>query len=436
MKIAVIGGGSSYTPELIEGLILRSKILPITEVAMVDVPEGQEKLNIIYDLTLRMFKKANLPVKVTATLNRREALEGCSYVITQLRVGRMEARAKDEGIPLKYNHLGQETTGAGGFAKALRTIPVVLSIARDMEELCPDAWLINFTNPSGIVTEAVRTHSSIRCIGLCNAPTGLYRGLSRHLNVGMDDLYIQYIGLNHLSWAKKIFVKGEDKTDELFGDEKFVEYVSHMLSSQPGAKELISILKMIPSYYYNYFYFEKQAVEKEIESVKNGTGTRANQVMAVEKELFELYKQPELQEKPAQLSQRGGAYYSDAALSLIESIHTNDGRMHIVNVMNQGAISDLPYDGVIETNCLVNSAGAHPIASGKLPEGVAAIIKAVKTYEQLTVKAAVTGCRQTALLALLSNPLIHGADNALHLLNDLLDAHKAYLPKFFPEEGK
>ena len=434
MKIAIIGGGSSYTPELIEGLILRSKTLPVTEVALVDVAEGADKLEIILALSIRMFEKANLPVKVTATLNRREALKGCSYVMSQFRVGRMEARAKDESIPLKYNHLGQETTGAGGFANALRTVPVAISIAKDMEELCPDAWMINFTNPSGIVTEAVRTHSSIRCIGLCNAPIGVHKGLTKYLNINKDDLYIQYIGLNHLSWVSKIYIKGVDKTEELYKDDSFVSYVASMLSPLPGAKELISILKMIPSYYYSYFYFERQAVEKEIESVKNGKGTRATQVMEVEKQLFELYAQPELNEKPEQLSKRGGAFYSDAALSLVESIHTNDSKMHIVNVLNHGAIPDLPYDGVIETNCYVNGTGAHPIASGNLPAGVASIIKAVKIYEQLTVKAAVTGCRDTALLALLSNPLIHGADNALNILNDMLEGHKAYLPQFFPEE--
>lgn len=436
MKMAIIGSGSSYTPELIEGLILRAKTLPVTELAMVDVPEGADKMEIIRALTVRMFEKANLPVRVTATFDCREALKDCSYVITQFRVGRMEARAKDEAIPLKYNHLGQETTGPGGFANALRAIPVALSVAKDMEELCPDAWLINFANPSGIVTEAINNYSSIRCIGLCNAPMGLQRGLAKYFNIDEKDLYVEYIGLNHLSWAKRIFIKGTDKTEELYKDEAFLKYAASMLSPLPGAKELISILKMIPSYYYNYFYFERQAVEKELESVKNGLGTRADQVMAVEKELFELYKNPDLKEKPAQLSQRGGALYSEAALSLIESIHTNDGRMHIVNVKNNGAIHDLPCDAVIETNCLVNSSGAHPVASGRLPEGVAAITKAVKAYEQLTVKAAVTGCKDTALLALLSNPLVHGADNALNMLNDFLEAHKPYLPQFYSEEEK
>lgn len=434
MKIAIIGGGSSYTPELVEGLILRTKTLPVTEIVLVDVPEGAEKLDIIHGLTIRMLEKANVPVKVSATLDRRQALEGCSYVITQIRVGLMKARAKDESIPLKYNHLGQETTGAGGFAKALRTIPVILSIARDMEEFCPDAWLINFTNPSGIVTEAVLKHSSIRCIGLCNAPIGLLRGLSRHLNVDQDDLYVQYIGLNHLSWANRIFIKGRDVTDELFSDDNFVQYAANMLSGHPGARELIATLKAIPSYYCNYFYYERQAIEKELESVKNGEGTRATKVIAVEDELFEIYARPELNEKPAQLSQRGGALYSEAALSLVESIHTNNNKMHIVNVQNKGAIPDLPYDAVIETNCLVNSTGAHPLASGNLPAGISALTKAVKTYEQLTIQAAVAGCRKTALLALLSNPLVHGADNALNILNDLLEAHKAYLPQFFKGE--
>lgn len=434
MKVAIIGGGSSYTPELIEGFILRRDSLPVKDLVLVDIEEGQEKLDIIYELSKRMLEKAGSKIKLTKTLDRDQALKGASYVLTQLRVGRIEARAKDESIPLKYQRLGQETTGAGGFAKALRTIPVILSIAKDMERLCPDAWLINFTNPSGMVTEAVLKNSKIRSIGLCNAPIGLQRGLADQLKIDPKDLYVEYVGLNHLSWTKRIFVKGRDVTEELFSKDDFVEYVAGIIGGHKGAKELVAALKTIPSYYCSYFFFEDQAIQKDLDNIKEGKGTRADQVMALEEDLFKLYASPDLDEKPEQLSKRGGALYSEAALSLIESIHNNDGKMHIVNVMNKGAITGLPHDGVIETNCIVNKSGAHPIASGQLPRGSSALTKAVKAYEQLTIEAAIDGCRQTALLALVSNPLIHGADKALDILNDLLKAHKPYLPQFYSKE--
>jgi 6-phospho-beta-glucosidase len=433
MKIAIIGGGSSYTPELIEGLILRRDLLPISHVALVDVPAGEEKLRTIRDLTCRMFEKANLPVQVTAGYDRREALKDCSYVITQFRVGRLEARAKDESIPLKYNTLGQETTGPGGFAKALRTIPVILDIARDMEALCPDAWLVNFTNPSGIITEAVLKHTAIRSIGLCNAPINMYRNLVSKLQLTEEAVSIRYVGLNHLSWISRIYVHGQDKTNALFSDPDFASYAASLMGGQTGNQEIARIMKLIPSYYLNYFYNDRISVEKERKAIQEGKGTRADQVMAVEKELFELYANPDLKEKPAQLSQRGGALYSEAALSLIQSLHNNEGKMHIVNVMNQGAISDLPGDCVVETNCLVDKTGARPIASGPLPSCVASLTKTVKDYEQLTIQAAVTGCRDTAYLALLNHPLVHSAADALHLLHALLDAHQAYLPQFFKE---
>lgn len=431
LKLVIIGGGSSYTPELMEGIIERQSILNTSEVVLVDIAGGKEKLHIIKELTERMVGKCGFDIKISATMDRREALAGADYVITQFRVGGLEARSYDEKIPLRYNTVGQETTGPGGFAKALRTVPVILEIAEEMEELCPDAWLINFTNPSGIVTEAVNTYSSIRCIGLCNVPINMERHLSEQLNVPADRLYCEFVGLNHLSWITKVYVDGVNKTDALFEEALFKENVMKNIPSVNGSREVVNILKLIPSPYLDYYFFEKEMVREEQESLNNGKGTRADKVKEVEKELFELYKDPALNVKPAQLSERGGSLYSEAALSLIQSIHTNDGRIHVLNVRNNGAISDLTEDSVIETNCIVNKSGARPVAAGKLPEAVRSLVISVKQYEKYTIQAAVNGDRAAGFKALLNHPLVHGADTAQALLEEIIEANKTYLPNFF-----
>jgi len=431
LKFVIIGGGSSYTPELIEGLIDRYSVLKASEVVLVDIEEGKEKLHIIKELSERMVKRSGVNIKITATMNRREALAGAAFVITQLRVGGLDARSSDEKIPLKYHTVGQETTGPGGFAKALRTVPVILAIAREMENVCPDAWLINFTNPSGIVTEAVNTYSSIRCIGLCNVPINMERHLAELLNTPVEKVYCEFVGLNHLSWIKMVYVDGIDITEELFKQPIFQESILKNIPSVKGSRELINVLKLIPSPYLDYYYFEKAMVEEELESMSKGKGTRADKVKEVEKELFKIYANPELNEKPAQLSERGGSLYSEAALSLIDSLYNNRSHVHVVNIVNRGAISDLSEESVIETNCIVNRSGAHPIASGRLPEAVRSLVISVKEYEKFTVKAAVNGDREAAFKALLNHPLVHGADVAQALLEEILEANKKYLPNFF-----
>ncbi len=431
LKFVIIGGGSSYTPELIEGLIERHCTLKASEVVLVDIPEGAEKLHIIKELSERMVKRSGIDMKISAVVDRRQALAGADYVITQFRVGGLDARSSDEKIPLKYDTVGQETTGPGGFAKALRTVPVILEIARDMEELCPDAWLINFANPSGILTEAVNNHTSIKCIGLCNVPINMERYVAEQLRTSVERIYCEFVGLNHLSWIKKIYVDGMDKTDALFKQPLFQESILKNIPAVKGSRELINILKLIPSPYLDYYYFEKEMVREEKEALEKGLGTRADKVKQVEKELFDIYKDPGLNIKPQQLSERGGSLYSEAALSLIESIHNDRGAIHVVNVSNKGAISDLSEDSVIETNCIVNKSGAHPIASGRLPQVIRSLVIAVKQYEKYTITAAVNGDREAAFKALLNHPLVHGADVAQQLLDELLEANKKFLPIFF-----
>ncbi len=429
LKIAVIGGGSSYTPELIEGIIDRLNVLPVKEIVLVDIVDGEKNLEIITKLAIRMVEKSPAKLTVTSTFNLNSALRNCSFVITQFRVGGLKARALDEKIPLSLNMIGQETTGAGGFAKALRTIPVVLDIAKRMERICPEAWLINFTNPAGILTEAVLNNSNINCLGLCNVPLNMERDLANRLFASGDDLYCKFVGLNHLSWIKQVFVKGEDRTPAIFnkiGKEKRGSIVAN-ISEIEGADKLIKSLKLLPSPYLNYYYFEKRMLKKEKQAISEGKGTRAEQVMKIEKTLFKIYSDPELAKKPVQLSERGGSLYSEAALSLIESLYADSGKTHVVNLLNNGAIKDLPDNVVVETNCVVSRSGAKLVTSESLPLSIRGLVQSVKAYEQLTIQAAITKSKEIAFVALLNNPLVHDANNAQILLERFLEAHKKYL---------
>lgn len=429
MKIAVIGGGSSYTPELMEGIINHKDSLPVTEVVLIDIPEGEEKGSINTAFAKRMVEKAGLPISVRYTLDRREGLKDASFVIAQIRVGGLDAREKDERIPLKYDVIGQETTGPGGFFKALRTIPVMLSICRDMEEVCKDAWLINFTNPSGIITEAILKNTKVKCIGLCNVSINMRYDAAERLSVSPDELDCRFIGLNHLSVMNHAYYQGKDRILDAVNVENKESVVKNIKKDEEMdavARELGCLL----SPYMQYFYTEKEALRHEKLEAIGLTGTRAAQVKEVEKNLFECYKDVNLREKPAALAKRGGARYSMAAICLIDSIYNDTNDVQVVDVFNNGIIPQLPDDVVIEVNCRIGRNGAAPLASD-VPSSVLGLIEQVKAYEEFTIEAAITGDRNKALIALLNNPLVHDVRDAKGVLNELLEAHKAYLPAFF-----
>lgn len=429
MKIAVIGGGSSYTPELMEGIINHKDSLPVTEVVLIDIPEGEEKVSINTAFAKRMAEKAGLPISVRYTLDRREGLKDASFVIAQIRVGGLDAREKDERIPLKYDVIGQETTGPGGFFKALRTIPVMLSICHDMEEVCKDAWLINFTNPSGIITEAILKNTKVKCIGLCNVSINMRYDAAERLSVSPDELDCRFIGLNHLSVMNHAYYQGKDRILDAVSvenTESVVKNIQKDAEMDAVAKELGCLL----SPYMQYFYTEKEALQHEKMEAIGLTGTRAAQVKEVEKNLFECYKDVNLREKPAALAKRGGARYSMAAICLIDSIYNDTNDVQVVDVFNNGIIPQLPDDVVIEVNCRIGRNGAAPLASD-VPASVLGLISQVKAYEEYTIEAAITGDRNKALIALLNNPLIHDVRDARGILNELLEAHRAYLPAFF-----
>ena len=430
MKITVIGGGSSYTPELIEGIILRSNQLKVDKIVLVDIESGKEKLEIVGSLAKRMVKKSGLPIKIELTLDRVSAITNADFVLTQLRVGGLDARASDERIPLKYNVIGQETVGPGGFMKALRTIPVILTICKEIEEHSNNAWLINFTNPAGMVTEAVHKYTSVKVIGLCNVPINMKQMTANILEVDRKDLNMSFSGLNHLVYATKVVVNGQDKMDTLIsriGEGQNMNMKN--IHDAPWEKSFLKALGALPCPYHRYYYMMDEMLIEEKEAAEKW-GTRAEQVKVIERELFKTYENPTLDVKPRELEERGGALYSEAAISLITSIVTNDHAIHTVNVVNNGAISQLPDDAVVEISCVVNSDGAKPIQVGKLPPELNGLIQQVKAFEQLTIEAAVTGKKKKALLALVASPFVPSSKVAKELLHDLLEANQGYLPQF------
>jgi 6-phospho-beta-glucosidase len=433
IKIVTIGGGSSYTPELVEGFIKRYDSLPVRELWLVDIEAGKEKLEIVGNLAKRMVEKAGLPINIHLTLDRREALKDADFVTTQLRVGLLEARAKDERIPIKHGVVGQETNGPGGLFKALRTIPVILDIAKDMEELCPYAWLLNFTNPAGMVTEAVLRHTNIqKVIGLCNVPIGMKMGIANALEVDASRLHIDFAGLNHMVYGLNVYLDGVSIMDDVIeklasGD---ANYTMRNISDMGYDSEFIKGLRILPCPYHRYYYKTKNILEEEKEHAKEGK-TRAEVVQQIENELFEIYKDPDLKEKPKQLEGRGGAFYSDAACSLIDSIYNDRRDIQPVNVRNNGAIAGIPADSAVEVNCVITKDGPKPMTVGELPIAVNGLVQAIKSFERVSIEAAITGDYNTALLALTINPLVPSDEVARVILDEMLEAHKEYLPQFF-----
>ncbi len=413
LNIAVIGGGSTYTPELIEGFIIHRDTLPVRRLVLMDI--SPERLEIVGGLTKRMLEGTD--IELVLTQDRNAAIEGADFVLTQFRVGGMAARANDEHIPLKYGVIGQETTGPGGFMKALRTVPQVLEVARTMEKVAPDAFLINFTNPSGLVTEAAVQHSSIRTMGLCNVPINMLYQAATTLGVEPEHVTLDYVGLNHLSFARKVYLDGKDVTDRLLDG----TWGKHTFDP-----EWLKAIHMLPNYYLRYFVHHNRAVEEVMQAEE----TRADYLMKVESELLDMYRDPNLREKPALLAQRGGARYSQAAVSLIRAIANNLKEVHIVNVRNGQALPDLPENSVVEVPAVIDAHGAVPQVMGHMPPQIRGLIQAVKSYEELTIQAALTGDMTTARLALMAHPLVPSWDTACALLDDLLAANKRYLPQF------
>ena len=361
LKVVTIGGGSSYTPELIEGFIKRHEELPVKELWLVDIEEGKEKLEIVGNLAKRMVKKANIDMEIHLTLDRREALKNADFVTTQLRVGLLDARIKDESIPLSHGLIGQETNGAGGLFKALRTVPVILDIIKDIEELCPNAWLINFTNPTGIISEAVFKYTNFKkYIGLCNVPIHLKNDVAKLFEVDVDRIYMEFGGLNHMVYGLKVYLDEKEVTKEAI--ERFINTKISMenIKAIDFNPEFVRALGAIPCPYHRYYYKTKEMLLEELEEFKKGK-SRGQVVKELEEQLFELYKDENLDIKPPQLEKRGGAYYSDAACNLISSIYNNKQDIQVVNTLNNGAIRNFKDNQAVEVSSVITSQGPKPL---------------------------------------------------------------------------
>jgi 6-phospho-beta-glucosidase len=425
VKVAVVGAGSTYTPELVEGFVTRTDRLPVDELALFDI--DPDRLGIVGALAERMMRRAGWSGSLALTGDAREALEGADFVVVQLRVGGNKARYTDETIPLEFDVIGQETTGPGGFAKALRTVPVVLELAELTAEIgAPGAWFVDFTNPTGLVTQAL-LDSRHHALGLCNVAIGFQRSFATYFGVTPDRVQLEHVGLNHLSWERKVLVDGVDRLPELLALSP--DAPNHPFDEIDWVPiEFVRDLGAIPSYYLHYYYRTSAVLAEQ----REGT-TRAEQVMEIEAGLLEMYKDPALDTKPALLEQRGGAYYSDAAAALIASLQAGTGDVQVVNVRNDGAIANLAADDVVEVACTVDRDGAHPLPVDPLPPEMHALVAHVKDYERLTIAAALSGSRSDALQALLANPLVPDLDTAQPLLDALLEVNRRYLPRFWPE---
>ncbi|MCT4777350.1 MULTISPECIES: 6-phospho-beta-glucosidase [Exiguobacterium] len=433
IKLVTIGGGSSYTPELMEGFIKRYEELPIREIWLVDIEAGQDKLDIVGQMAQRMWDASPYDVKVYLTLDRREALQDADFVTTQFRVGLLDARIKDERIPLSYGMVGQETNGAGGILKAFRTIPVILNIVEDMKQLCPDAWLVNFTNPSGMVTDAVIRYGKWdKVIGLCNVPVNAMMAEPELIGKKPEELIYSFAGLNHFHWHRVHDVHGQDVTrdiiDKMYDGDSGIPANIH---DMPFFKEQLQQMNMIPCGYHRYYYRAEEMLAHMLEEYRDpAVGTRAEQVKQTEAELFELYKDPNLDHKPEQLSKRGGAHYSDAACETIASIYANKNTHIVVSTKNNGAVPDLAPDDVVEVSAYIGATGAKPIAFGALAPAEKGWLQVMKNMELCVEEAAVTGDYGLALQAFIINPLIPSGETAKRVLEELLIAHKDYLPQF------
>jgi len=421
-KITVIGGGSTYTPELIDGFIQNEEHLQVEEIALYDIDE--ERLNIVGGMAQRMVRYAELNTKITLNTDRPRAIDGAKFVLSSMRVGQMPARIIDEKIPLKYNVIGQETTGPGGTFKAFRTIPVSLEIARDMKKYAPDAWYINFTNPSGIMTEALFKYTDLNVVGLCNNPINTIAAMAEAFHVEAEDVFLEWMGLNHVNWVRRVFIKGKDMTQVLMDRlEEFTD-IEEMPQFDP---ELVRTLGVFPTYYLQYYYYHP----KRVEEAKAAEKSRGEVVLEVEKELLKKYADPKVLVKPEELAQRGGARYSEAAINLILSLMLDRRDVQIVVTRNGSSIANLPPDASVEVPCVIGAHGVTPLVMGHLPESIRALCQQAKAWESATVKAAVSGSHKDAVLAMLQNPLVPDYPTAVALVDEMMEAHKQYLPQFF-----
>jgi len=416
MKISIVGAGSSYTPELLEEMSNRRDSLPVKEIVLYDI--NKERLDIMTGFCQRFAAKRDMDVKIRSTMSLDDAVEGADFVDTQIRVGGNEQRVIDEKIPLKYGLVGQETTGAGGMMKAFRTIPVMLDVARRMEKLSPNGWIINYTNPTGLVTEAVTRYTGANIAGFCSG--GIFPKMWAKQAMGIDYKRVQYdyVGLNHMNFISNVTIDGRPITQE--------EFEKLAVENDSVNPELTKLLGVLTSPYLQWYYQTQEKVDKVLAAPM----TRGEQVQMLEKEVYAGYADVNNADKPAALSKRGGGGYSEVAMNFVNAVYNNVDTEMVVNVPNNGAIPFLPDSAVVEIPCLVNRRGMSPMHVANVPPMCWGLIAAVKNYEQLAVEAAVEGDVTKMKWALLAHPLVRQYDLVEKLVPELLEANKAYLPQF------
>jgi 6-phospho-beta-glucosidase len=421
LKLAVIGGGSTYTPELIDGFARLRDDLPVEELVLMD--PAVDRLELVGGLAQRIFAHQGHPGTVRTTGSLDDAVDGADAVLLQLRIGGQAARHRDESWPLDCGCVGQETTGAGGLAKALRTVPVVLDIADRVRSSNPDAWIVDFTNPVGIVTRAL-LEAGHRAVGLCNVAIGLQRYFARLLEVAPERLRLEHVGLNHLTWERGVRLLdagGRPGPDLLPG--LLEEHGPAVAAHLDLPLDLLRHLGVVPSYYLRYFYAHDAVVAEQKTSP-----TRASQVAALEDKLLAMYADPSLVEKPSLLQERGGAFYSEAAVALVASLMRDRGDVQVVNVRNDGVLPFLPDDAVVEVPATVGSTGATPLPIAPVEPLYAGLIAHTFAYEQLALRAAVEGGRARVFDALLAHPLVGQIDLANDLTDRLVANNRGLLP--------
>ena len=420
LKLAVVGGGSTYTPELVDGFTRRADRVAIDEIALLDI--DRDRLAIVAGLAERMLARQGWTGRVVQTTDRDEAIDGADFVLIQLRVGGQGARLGDETLPARFDLIGQETVGVGGFAKALRTVPVVLELAEAVaRRSAPDAWIVDFTNPVGVVTQAL-ADAGHRSIGLCNVAIGFQRSFAARFGVEPERVELEQVGLNHLTWIRAVRVDGVDRIDEILGDG-----VDELAADLHIPTEQLVRDRAIPSYYVKYYTNEALIVAE----ARTRT-TRAEEVMTIERDLLELYRDPTLDTKPELLEHRGGAFYSEAAAQLIASLSDGRGDLQIVDVRNDGTLPGLADSDVVEVPARIDRDGAHPIRQAPLSPSQFELVSRIKAYERLVIRAAESGDTGIARAALAANPLAGDPDHADDLLDAVLEANARWLPRFFP----
>jgi 6-phospho-beta-glucosidase len=429
LKVSIIGGGSTYTPELFQGFLDRQDLFPIDELWLMDI--DQERLRIVGEFVQHLAKVKKAQFNVIISHDQTEAIRNASYVISQLRVGQMKARRDDEYLGMRHGLIGQETTGVGGMAKALRTIPVMLDIAEDIRKFAPNALLINFTNPSGLITEALSRYApEVNSVGVCNATLTTKMEILDRLSekLGMpihpEDAEIKTLGLNHLTWFYGFLVHGEEYWPLIM--QSLIDEMKN--SDEPlFDPQTLSVLGMLPNSYLRYYYYP----DKMLKLQEHWPPSRAEVVFEIEAKLLKLYQKKDLNDIPDLLMQRGGAYYSTVATQLMNAHYNNLDETHVLNVRQNGAVPGWPNDWVLEMPCKVTTNGIIPMPATPLAPVCGSLVSRVKAYELMTVEAGVHGNHTSAYEALLTHPLGPSADAIQPVLDDLLETNRNYLPRFF-----